>query len=33
VPYVDLNDPNTHINPEAVKKIPEALAKKHKIKP
>ncbi len=31
VPYVDLNDPNTHINPEAVKKIPEALAKKHTI--
>ena len=29
VSFVDLDDPDTTINPEAVKKIPEALAKKH----
>ena len=31
VPFVDLNDPETVINIDAVKKIPEALAKKHTI--
>lgn len=31
VPFVDLNDPDVHIDVEAVKKIPEALAKKHTI--
>ena len=31
VPFVDLNDPETNINIEAVKKIPEQLAKKHTI--
>ncbi len=31
VPFVDLNDPDTHIDIEAVKKIPESLAKKHTI--
>ena len=31
VPFIDLNDPETVINVEAVKKIPEALAKKHTI--
>lgn len=31
VPFIDLNDPDTVINVEAVKKIPEALAKKHTI--
>lgn len=31
VPFIDLNDPETQINVEAVKKIPEALAKKHTI--
>ncbi|MBQ7981396.1 MAG: type II secretion system protein GspE, partial [Oscillospiraceae bacterium] len=31
VPFVDLADPETVINVEAVKKIPEALAKKHTI--
>jgi type IV pilus assembly protein PilB len=31
VPFVDLNDPDIHIDPEAVKKIPESLAKKHTI--
>ncbi len=31
VPYVDLNNPDTPISIEAVKKIPEALAKKHNI--
>jgi len=31
VPYVDLGSPDTQINIEAVKKIPEALAKKHTI--
>ncbi len=31
VPFIDLNDPETSVNTEAVKKIPEALAKKHTI--
>ena len=31
VPFVDLNDPEVNIDIEAVKKIPEALAKKHTI--
>ncbi|MGN0603967.1 MAG: GspE/PulE family protein [Oscillospiraceae bacterium] len=31
VPFVDLNDPELNIDVEAVKKIPEALAKKHTI--
>lgn len=31
VPFVDLNDPEVNIDVEAVKKIPEALAKKHTI--
>ncbi len=31
VPFIDLNDPETAINVEAVKKIPEQLAKKHNI--
>lgn len=31
VPYVDLSDPETVIDIDAVKKIPEALAKKHNI--
>ena len=31
VPFVDLNDPDVNIDIEAVKKIPEALAKKHTI--
>jgi len=31
VPFIDLNDPETAVNVEAVKKIPEALAKKHTI--
>ncbi len=31
VPFVDLNDPDVHIDIEAVKKIPESLAKKHTI--
>ena len=31
VPYIDLMDPNMKISDEAVKKIPEALAKKHDI--
>jgi type IV pilus assembly protein PilB len=31
VPFLDLNDPNIHIDVEAVKKIPESLAKKHTI--
>lgn len=31
VPFIDLNDPETAVNNEAVKKIPEALAKKHTI--
>ncbi|MGN0552775.1 MAG: GspE/PulE family protein [Oscillospiraceae bacterium] len=31
VPFVDLNDPEMNIDIEAVKKIPEALAKKHTI--
>ena len=31
VPFIDLNDPETDVNIEAVKKIPEALAKKHTI--
>ncbi|MDE5859463.1 MAG: Flp pilus assembly complex ATPase component TadA [Oscillospiraceae bacterium] len=31
VPFIDLNDPDTSINIEAVKKIPETLAKKHTI--
>lgn len=31
VPFIDLNDPNTVIDLDAVNKIPEALAKKHNI--
>ncbi len=31
VPFIDLNDPEANVNVEAVKKIPEALAKKHTI--
>ncbi len=31
VPFVDLNNPEVSVNVEAVKKIPEALAKKHTI--
>ncbi|MBP0954880.1 MAG: Flp pilus assembly complex ATPase component TadA [Oscillospiraceae bacterium] len=31
IPFVDLDDPETVIDPEAVNKIPEALAKKHTI--
>ena len=31
IPFVDLDDPETQIDIEAVKKIPEALAKKHTI--
>ncbi|MGN0601014.1 MAG: GspE/PulE family protein [Oscillospiraceae bacterium] len=31
VPFIDLNDPDVSIDIEAVKKIPEALAKKHTI--
>lgn len=31
VPFVDLNNPDVHIDVEAVKKIPESLAKKHTI--
>ncbi|MBP0965930.1 MAG: Flp pilus assembly complex ATPase component TadA [Oscillospiraceae bacterium] len=31
VPFVDLTDPNLAISQEAVKKIPEALAKKHNV--
>lgn len=31
IPFVDLDDPETQIDPEAVSKIPEALAKKHTI--
>ncbi|MCD7729960.1 MAG: Flp pilus assembly complex ATPase component TadA [Oscillospiraceae bacterium] len=31
VPFVDLNDPDVHIDIESVKKIPESLAKKHTI--
>ena len=31
VPFVDLTDPNLVISQEAVKKIPEALAKKHNV--
>ncbi len=31
VPYVDLNDPNLAISQEAVRKIPEAQAKKHTV--
>ena len=31
VPFIDLNDPEIEINVEAVKKIPETLAKKHTI--
>ncbi len=31
VPFVDLNDPEVNIDIEAVKKIPEALARKHTI--
>lgn len=31
VPFIDLNDPEAAVNTEAVKKIPEALAKKHTI--
>lgn len=31
VPFIDLNDPDTKVDIEAVKKIPEALAKKHTI--
>ncbi len=31
VPFIDLNDPEVSVNTEAVKKIPEALAKKHTI--
>ncbi|MGN0642014.1 MAG: GspE/PulE family protein [Huintestinicola sp.] len=31
IPFVDLDDPETPIDVEAVKKIPEALAKKHTI--
>ena len=31
IPFVDLDDPETVIDIEAVKKIPEALAKKHTI--
>ena len=31
VNFIDLNDPDTKIDIEAVKKIPEALAKKHTI--
>lgn len=31
VPFIDLNDPDVTIDIEAVKKIPEALAKKHTI--
>ncbi|MCM1022603.1 MAG: Flp pilus assembly complex ATPase component TadA [Prevotella sp.] len=31
VPFIDLNDPETQVNGEAVRKIPEALAKKHTI--
>ena len=31
VPYIDLNNTETHIDVDAVRKIPEALAKKHTI--
>ncbi len=31
IPFVDLDDPETHIDLEAVSKIPEALARKHTI--
>lgn len=31
VPFIDLNDPEVQVNVEAVKKIPEQLAKKHTI--